>query len=250
MEIRILFRDPYLVAVSKPAGVLTHRGFGDPTLPMVQRLRRMLRHMVHPVHRLDRPTSGVLVFALDSVSARRLNEQFRGGTVRKRYIALVRGIPPEFGVVDHPVPDRWGGEKQSARTHFVRHFHDSRYAVVEVGPRTGRRHQIRLHLKHMSCPIIGDVNYGDGRHNRLFRQRYDLHRLALHAYALDLRHPRSGQRLHLTAPLPDDLVRGLAAWSSHSLSHLPAETRPRPLSANAASTTCFAPGATSGRFTT
>jgi tRNA pseudouridine65 synthase len=232
VQVEVLYQDPFLAVVHKPTRVLTHPGFGDRTRAMVQRVRDQLGRRVYPVHRLDRPTSGVLVFGLDSRSAADLNRQFRASSVRKRYVAIVRGVPAEWGIVDHPVPDRWDGPRQSARTSLVRHFHDGRYSLVEAGPLTGRRHQIRRHLKHLSCPILGDVNYGDGGQNRRWRQRCGLWRLALHAYALDLDHPRTGLRLRFTAPLPDDLRRPLAAWSGLASSHLPDEARPRTLGAS------------------
>ncbi|MEM1024963.1 MAG: pseudouridine synthase [Myxococcota bacterium] len=218
------------MAVSKPSGILTHQGFGDTVRPMLQRVRDALGRRVDPAHRLDRATSGVLVFGLNPRSTRALVEQFRAGQVEKRYVALLRGIPPEFGLLDHPVREAKYGPPRSAKTSFCRCFHDGRYALVEAAPRTGRRHQLRLHFKHMSCPIIGDVNYGDGRHNRRFRSRHGLHRLALHAYELRLQHPRTGRDLVLRAPLPLDLHRSLRSWSPDALSWLPNGLRPRLLS--------------------
>lgn len=221
--IRVLASGPDWVAVDKPANVLTHRGFGDPVRPMVQRVRDLMMRPVFPVHRLDRPTSGVLLFALSGAAAGALHRQFKEGRVKKRYLALVRGVPPEAGLIDHAVPDRWGNRKQEARTAFCRHVTDGRYSLLEVAPITGRRHQIRRHFKHVFCPLIGDVNYGDGRENRRFRSRHGLHRLVLHAFALSFDDPwrSDAPRVQIRSPLTEELARGLASWRADALAWLP-----------------------------
>ncbi|MCA9522841.1 MAG: pseudouridylate synthase, partial [Myxococcales bacterium] len=129
--------------------------------------------------------------------------------VEKRYLALVRGIPEEAGRIDHPIPRvRKSPERVPAVTDFRRLFiFRERYALVEARPRTGRQHQVRRHFKHISCPLIGDANYGKSEHNRLFQQEFMLSRLALHAVGLGFHHPRRGEWLEIQAPLPDDLAR-------------------------------------------
>jgi tRNA pseudouridine65 synthase len=207
----VLYADDTLLAVNKPSGMLVHRGWARDG-PIAMLLARDLagRH-VFPVHRLDRGTSGVLLLALSAEAARSLQQSFAAGRVRKRYLALVRGIPPERGVVDHPVPRSQGGPRVPAVTEFRRLAIFERYALLEAIPRTGRLHQIRRHLKHLSHPVIGDVLYGKGEHNRLFRSRFGLHRLALHALEISLDHPRDGTPLCLRAPLPPDLAGPLRA---------------------------------------
>jgi tRNA pseudouridine65 synthase len=165
---------------------------------------------VYPVHRLDRSTSGVLVFALDKDAAAALGRAFEEGTVEKRYLALVRGVPPERVRVDHAL-SREDGDPQAAVTEFVTLARYGRYALVQARPETGRTHQIRRHLKHLSCPIIGDVRYGKGEHNRFFRTHHGLHRLALHAASLALTDPATCERVTIEAPLPELLARTLAA---------------------------------------
>jgi tRNA pseudouridine65 synthase len=177
----------------------------------LQLVRDLVGRHVHAVHRLDRATSGVLLFALDPESARAVQERFEAGAVEKRYLALVRGIPPEHGVIDHPVPRADDGPRVPAVTEFRRLAVFERYALVEARPLTGRHHQIRRHFKHLSHPLIGDVRYGKGEHNRLFRERFGLHRLALHAVELAFDHPRTGERLRIHAPLPEDLAAPLRA---------------------------------------
>jgi tRNA pseudouridine65 synthase len=206
-ELPVLHRDEDLVAVVKPSGLLVHRGWGDDEVVAMTLVRDLVGRHVHPVHRLDRATSGVLVMALSPEAARALAASWEAGAVRKRYVALVRGRAPEEGVVDHPVPKTEGGDRVPAVTAFRRlALLDGPYSVVEAEPRTGRLHQIRRHMKHLAHPLIGDVNYGKGDHNRLFRDRWGLRRLALHASALVVPHPRSGARLELVAPPPADLA--------------------------------------------
>jgi tRNA pseudouridine65 synthase len=207
----LLFRDERLAAFAKPSGLLVHRGWGDDALVGMDVARAMLGVRVHPVHRLDRATSGVLLFALDPESAAALCRRFEAGEVEKTYLALVRGVPPEAGVVDHPVPKTEGGPRVPAVTAFRRVHTVDRWSLVEAAPRTGRLHQIRRHLKHLGHPLVGDVNYGKGDVNRLFRERFGLHRLALHAAAIGLAHPFTGAPLTIAAPLPPDLAGPLGA---------------------------------------
>lgn len=211
LDLPTLHQDGFLLAVDKPAGLAVHRGMARDRAVALQWVRDQVGRHVHAVHRLDRATSGVLLFALDPVSARRMQERFEVGAVEKRYLALVRGIPPEAGVIDHPIPRDVDGPRAPAVTEFRRLATFERYALVEARPRTGRRHQIRRHFKHISHPLIGDVRYGKGEHNRLFRERFGLHRLALHALELAFDHPETGERLRILAPVPEDLTRLLRA---------------------------------------
>ena len=205
----ILHRDQRVVVVAKPAGVAVHRGWADEDDALLQRVRDAVGAWVWPVHRLDRGASGAIAFALDQDAARALGAAFAGGTVDKTYLAITRGHPPERLRIDHPIPRRPGGERVPAVTEVRRLETFGRYALVEARPETGRLHQIRRHLKHISCPLIGDVRYGKGEHNRLFREQYGLHRLALHALRLVLPHPDGGA-VDVTAPLAEDLELALA----------------------------------------
>lgn len=208
----ILFADEHLVVVAKPSGLLVHRGgWGDDDVVAMTLARDAIGRHVYPVHRLDRATSGALVFALDPAIARLLHEAFESGAVDKRYVALVRGVPSLAFDVDHAIPRREDGPRVPASTRFRLLHALERYAVVEARPRTGRLHQVRRHLKHVSHPIIGDVNYGKGEHNRLFRERWGLHRLALHALSLEFAHPVTGATMRVDAPVPEDLAGPLRA---------------------------------------
>lgn len=212
----ILFEDDALVVINKPAGTLVHRGWGDDDEPLLQRLRDQLGQRLHPIHRLDRATSGALLFGKSSEVARNLSDQFAARTVVKRYIALCRGHDPALSLVDHPLAPEKGDERKPAVTQFRLLGHHGRYGLYEATPLTGRVHQIRRHLKHASHPIIGDVRYGKGEHNRIFRDHYGFHRLALHCFRLELAHPRTGERLVIQAPLSAEfaglLVRLGIGW--------------------------------------
>ena len=205
-SVSFLHQDDQLVVVNKPSGLLVHRGWARDEVVAMTQVRDLLGRYVYPVHRLDRATSGALLFALDRDTARELQQQFEGGTVEKRYLALVRGIPPESGRIDHPVPRKpKSSDRIPAVTDFRRLGTFERYALMEARPRTGRVHQIRRHFKHLSHPLIGDVRYGKGDQNRLFRQRFGLHRLALHALELGFEHPATGSKLAVRAPVEEDL---------------------------------------------
>lgn len=206
----VLHHDDELLIVAKPAGLVVHRGWADDAVALLDLAREAAGAYVYPVHRLDRGASGAVVFALSRAAARALQESWSEGHVLKRYIALVRGNPPEAALIDHPIPRAEDGPRVPAVTEIATLARAGRYALVEARPRTGRLHQIRRHLKHISCPLIGDVRYGKGEHNRLFRAQHDLHRLALHCWSLTLPHPRTGAPVAVTAPVPADLAGALA----------------------------------------
>jgi tRNA pseudouridine65 synthase len=205
----ILHLDDAVVAVDKPAGLVVHRGWADDEVALLQLVRDRIGAYVWPVHRLDRGASGALLLARAPEHARALQAQWTVGAVSKRYLAIVRGNPPDAQTIDHPVPRAEDGPRVPAVTEIRTLHRAGRYAVVAAAPRTGRLHQIRRHLKHISCPLIGDVRYGKGEHNRHFRTCHDLHRLALHARVLALTHPVTGAPLVIAAPVPDDLARAI-----------------------------------------
>lgn len=206
--VTILHRDARCVVVDKPAGLSTHRGWDAEEDALLQRVRDAVGAYVHPIHRLDRGASGVVLFALDADAARAFSEAW--GAAEKTYVAITRGHPPAHAIVDHPIPNAEGGPRVPAVTEIWTRETFGRYALVEARPRTGRLHQIRRHLKHLSCPLIGDANYGKSEHNRLFRERFGLARLALHAALLRVPHPDGGV-LEAHAPLADDLARAIDA---------------------------------------
>ena len=206
--IAILHRDARCVAVDKPSGIATHRGWADDDDALLQLVRDTVGAYVYPIHRLDRGASGVTLFALDRDAARAFSDAWPNAD--KRYAAITRGHPPEHVVIDHAIPKAPGLERVPAKTELWRKQTFGRYALVEARPHTGRLHQIRRHLKHISCPLIGDVRYGKGEHNRLWRERFNLHRLALHCTSLTVAHPDIGE-LAVHCPLAPDLANSIEA---------------------------------------
>jgi tRNA pseudouridine65 synthase len=204
----IVHRDGRCVVVDKPSGLSTHRGWDGDDDALLQRVRDAVGCYVYPVHRLDRGASGLVLFALDGAAARELSLAWPEAD--KRYLAVTRGHPPEHLMIDHAIPRAPGEDRVDARTEIWRRESFGRYALVEARLHTGRLHQIRRHLKHISCPLIGDVRYGKGEHNRIFREHHALHRLALHATSLAVAHP-DGSRLAVTSPLPADLAAAIAS---------------------------------------
>lgn len=205
--IEILHRDDRCVAVDKPSGVATHRGWADDDDALLQRVRDAVGVWVYPIHRLDRGASGITLFALDRDAARALSEAW--ASADKRYLAITRGHPPDHLRIDHAIPRAPGEPRVDAVTELWRRDTFGRYALVEARPHTGRLHQIRRHCKHVACPLIGDVRYGKGEHNRLWRERFGLHRLALHCTSLDVPHP-DGSLLSVRCPLAADLAAAIA----------------------------------------
>jgi tRNA pseudouridine65 synthase len=212
-SIELLYVDEDIVVANKPSGLLVHRGWDDDDDVALFRVRDAVGAHVNVVHRLDRATSGALLFARHRQAAAALCGDFEAGRVDKRYLALVRGQPPAAGIIDHPVPKKESGARVPAVTRFrlVGRSPVDRCSLVEAMPETGRLHQIRRHLKHLSHPVIGDVNYGSGELNRHYRATYQLHRLALHAHYLAFAHPRTGARIVIRAAVPDDLGAALEA---------------------------------------
>lgn len=219
--LKVLHIDEHLVAIDKPAGLLVHRTALDARERRfaMQMLRDQIGAPVWPVHRLDKGSSGVLLFALNADVARLLCAAFEQGQMHKRYLALVRGWPSvEGGVIEHPLardPEH-ASEGQvllASRTDWklVKHiewpfatdarFSSSRYALLEALPHSGRRHQIRRHFKHIAHPIVGDATHGKGAHNRAVAQFLGLQRLWLHALELRFAHPVTRQPLILKAAL-------------------------------------------------
>jgi len=207
----VLYRDEHLLGVAKPSGLLVHNGWAREPDVALGRARALVGKYVYPVHRLDRGTSGVLFFALSSEMAREMQAVLRRDDTSKLYIALVRGITHEAGVVDHAIAPTKGAAKRDAVTRFRRLGTFERYSLVLARPVTGRLHQIRRHMKHLSHPLIGDVRYGKSEHNRKLRDRFGLARLALHALAYEFTHPLSHERVVVHAHLPADLLGPLSS---------------------------------------
>jgi len=221
MELRVLYQDEGLIAIDKPPGVLVHRTKLDvhERTVVVQALRDQIGKKVYPLHRLDKPTSGVLLFALDSATARSVGDLFASRAIRKTYHAIVRGWTAAEDVIDYPLkvirdkttdsdtrPDK---PPQQAVSRYrslghctidtpVGRYETARYTLLELTPETGRKNQLRRHLKHIFHPIIGDRKFGDRDHNAYFRDNLDCDRLLLSAVTIELLHPTTNQTISIS----------------------------------------------------
>ena len=215
----IVYQDEYLVAVNKPHGLLVHPSpiARDAEEFAMQLLRDQLGQYVFPVHRLDRKTGGVLLFALDTKVQSEVQQQFAERKVEKEYWAIVRGYTEDAGEIDYPLKKENGKVQEAFTTYetvgraelpvpFGKHD-TVRYSLLKVMPETGRMHQIRKHLAHILHPIIGDRPHGCNKQNRLFKEKWGMTTMLLHARTLSLTHPVTGERLKLTATIQTEFER-------------------------------------------
>jgi len=218
-DISVLHQDDDLIVIDKPAGLMVHRSALSRGVHefALQHVRDIVGGHVYPVHRLDRATSGVLLFAKHREAAQAMGGQFARREVRKIYRAVVRGYLDKEGTVDRPLERDKGQEKKAALTHWtvlcsgeipypVGRYASARYSILELRPESGRRHQLRRHMAHLRHPIIGDVNYGDRHHNHFFRDELGVRRLMLHAAQLTAKHPVTGRSMQFSAPIPSDFT--------------------------------------------
>lgn len=240
--LQILYQDACMVIINKPANMLVHRSWLDKheTCFVMQTLRNQINQHVYPVHRLDRPTSGVLVFALDSQTAGLLAKQFENHHIQKSYLAAVRGIIGA-GRIDYAlkprldkITDKFSNPNQAPKSAITdyqvlattqqpfiscQRFDSSRYSLVRLTPITGRKHQLRRHMKHIFHPIVGDTTYGDKVQNRAVLAHVGVKRLLLHAHQLQFCHPLHDEMIRIVAPLDADFCQVMAAfgWSDVDL---------------------------------
>lgn len=228
--LEILYQDEYLVVINKPSGLLVHKSPIDKyeTRFALQEVRDQIGQYVYPVHRLDKPTSGVLLFALSQETAQIMGEAFRNNEVKKEYIPVVRGYVNEKGLIDHPLKQMLDSkvekergitkEKQEAQTAYecldrvelpyaVSRYPVARYSLVRLRPQTGRKHQLRRHMKHIHHHMIGDTKHGRGEHNKLFREKFEANRLLLHARRMTFLHPVFGKEVTVCAKVDETLEK-------------------------------------------
>lgn len=227
----ILFQDEHLIAVNKPAGLLVHRSSiaKDATEFALQKTRDFVGKEVHPIHRLDRKTSGVLLFTFDKNTLHSMQNLFNEGKVRKEYHAIVRGFTDDSGKIDYAlVNDK--GLTQSARTIYTTHkkweitksfgrYKTSRYAYVHVFPETGRMHQIRKHFAHIFHPIIGDRPHGCNKQNRFFKREFNLMEMLLQAKSYSFEHPVTSDKIIIQAPLWNEFMRIVSLLDELDITH-------------------------------
>lgn len=231
----VVYQDQHIVAIYKPAGLLVHRSPIDKheTRFAVQLLRDQLGQHVFPLHRLDRPTAGLLLFALDSATASAMNAQMMANGMQKSYRALVRGYVKAPGMVDYALKYRWDKYADADRTqavapqtahsdywplaHYelpfaVGRYPSARYSWLGLTPHTGRKHQLRRHMLHLRHPIVGDTTHGDGRQNEFLRQQFHQHRLMLVCTSMGFYHPVSGEWLTIATQVDSEIEQLLVSW--------------------------------------
>ncbi|KQR95399.1 pseudouridylate synthase [Chryseobacterium sp. Leaf180] len=214
--LEILYHDEYLIAINKPSGLLVHKSFysGEANTYAIQELKKQIGQKVYPVHRLDRKTSGVLLFTLDKDTLRLMSTQFAKKAVEKKYIAILRGWAREDETIDYDLVNE-NEVKQNALTHyrrlqtseinlpFLKH-QTSRYCLVEAFPQTGRFHQLRKHFKHILHPILGCRKHGCNKQNKLWLETFGITKMTLHAHQLNFTHPVNREKISLNATIDED----------------------------------------------
>lgn len=218
--IDILYQDEQFVAVNKRSGLVVHpTKLAPDAVAVLPSLRKQLGRYVYPVHRIDRGTSGIVLFGLDSDAAAQMGELMRSREVDKQYLAVVRGYVDDHGRIDYAIEDsekangkldsvtEYSCERQVEVPYAVGRYETARYSLVNTRLITGRRHQIRKHFAHLRHPVIGDSTYGDGDHNRLYRQAFRCGRLLLMASSLRFKHPYTNEPVHVTCPIPKRIER-------------------------------------------
>jgi len=221
LPLEIIYKDDKIVAINKPHGLLVHRTkiATEREVFALQLLRDQLGQRVYPVHRIDRKTSGVLLFALDEVNNSKTTALFRDQQVEKTYLAIVRGFTDPEGTIDYALRKE-NGQLQESITHYktlaqteiavpLGKFYTSRYSLVEVKPETGRMHQIRKHLAHIHHPIIADRPHGCNKQNKLFKEKWGMDSMLLHAKEINFKHPVSQEVTHIKAKISTEFERTL-----------------------------------------
>lgn len=217
--LEIIYQDENLIAINKPHGLLVHQSSiaRDATEFALQLLRDQVGKHVSPVHRLDRKTSGILLFAFDKQSEIAMHQQFMNTETDKKYLAILRGFTPDAMDIDYPLAKE-NGTMQNAFTSFKTlqraevavafgKHPTSRYSLVEATPRTGRMHQLRRHFSHILHPIIGDRTHGCNKQNKFFKEQWNMTTMLLHAAELAFTHPITKEKIHLKAGLHDEFKR-------------------------------------------
>jgi tRNA pseudouridine65 synthase len=212
---QVIHNDDFCLIINKPSNLLVHHSYYARNIEE-ESLAELLRNQgieAYPVHRLDRKTSGLILFAKKKEYVPAFQQLFEENQIEKKYLALVRGFVAESGMIDTPVKNDRGNYKE-AETHFkciehielpipVEPYETARYSIVEFTPKTGRMHQLRIHANKIAHPIIGDPKYGNRHHNHMFIDKFGIHNLFLHAKSLAFIHPFTNKNICVKAEVPD-----------------------------------------------
>ncbi|MDO6599848.1 pseudouridine synthase [Tenacibaculum sp. 1_MG-2023] len=221
MDLEIIFEDEFIICVNKPNNVLVHHARHSRNVADEESLLQLLDAQVggkfYPIHRLDRKTSGIILLAKETKYVSKFQELFTDNLIDKTYFGIVRGHAPETKIIDSPVKGRDGKVHKEAETHLttiekivldipVKPYDSSRYSLVELKPKTGRMHQLRVHANKISHPLIGDPKYGDKNHNVMFEENFSCRNMFLHAGTLEFKHPFSEKQFSLKATFSKDWI--------------------------------------------
>jgi len=221
MNLDIIFEDQFVICVNKTNNMLVHhayhsRNVADET-SLLQLIQAEKGIKVYPIHRLDRKTSGIILLAKETIHVSKFQELFTNNEIEKRYYGVVRGFSPESKTIDSPVKGRDASIHKDALTYLktleqivleipVKPYDSSRYSLVELKPKTGRMHQLRVHTSKISHPLIGDIKYGDKNNDLMFEENFGWKNMFLHAGHLKFKHPFSEEVLILKANFPKDWI--------------------------------------------
>lgn len=219
MSLEIIFEDDYLLCVSKPNNVLVHHAYHSRNVSDEASLLQIIKNetdlKVYPIHRLDRKTSGIILLAKEKEYVAKFQELFTNDLIQKTYFGVVRGFSPDVKTIDSPVKGRDANVHKDALTELktlanitldipVKPYDSSRYSLVQLSPKTGRMHQLRVHMNKISHPLIGDAKYGDKNHDVMYAENFGWQNLFLHAGKLEFTHPFTSEKLILQASFPKD----------------------------------------------
>ncbi len=228
--LEVLYEDEYIIAINKPQGILVHKTWiSEDKVFLLQLLRDQVGYRLYTIHRLDRGTSGVILFAKSAEHSGRLSELFMEHKIEKKYLAIVRGWLPEEDIINYPLSDPESGkyEKLEALTAYKclakseinaaigLKYKTARFSLIEACPRSGRRHQIRKHFAHINHPILGDKRHGDVKHNTYFREHFKMDRMCLHASSLQFSHPFTEEDLFISAKYDEAFEHALKITDLH-----------------------------------
>jgi len=229
MKLEILYQDEEIVAVNKPHGIAVHASkmHKYDTVFVLQTLRNQLNKKVYPAHRLDKKTSGILIFALTESMNSKLQKMFMNNEMHKIYQAIVRGYVNDNGTIDYSLQNP-AGKEQEAITHYEilqqyeiniasGKFPTSRYSLLKLQPQTGRYHQLRKHLAHFRHPIINDRPHGCNKQNKLWKTRFNHDTMLLHAKELNFIHPNTAKKISIKAPYSPEFIQAFKILENKKL---------------------------------
>ena len=228
MIVEIVHQDEHCIVVNKPNNILVHHAYHSRNKSeedsLLQLLEQQLGKKLYPIHRLDRKTSGIILLATETSYVSKFQELFTHHEIQKTYYGIVRGFAPESKVIDSPVKGRDADVYKEAETQMhtlakiqleipVKPYDSSRYSLVKLLPKTGRLHQLRIHMNKISHPLLNDAKYGDKNHNLMFEEKFGWRKLFLHAASLQFQHPFTQELLSLQATFPEDWVKAFQEFS-------------------------------------